>query len=117
MKMSNSVLRVMNVVWENENISAKNIAAELNSLCGWNKNTTYTVINQCIKKGLIERTEPDFMCRATVSREEAQADELKGMVDSVFKGSMTFMFSTLFENGSLSPKDIEELERFIAKYK
>lgn len=28
----------------------------------WRRNTTYTLIKRCIKKGAIERSEPNFMC-------------------------------------------------------
>ncbi len=117
MKIPQSILRVMNVVWENENISAKEISEELKKSYGWNKNTTYTVINQCIKKGLIERLEPDFICRAIVLREEVQADELNGLVENIFKGSVGMMLSTLAKNNKLSSQDIEELEQLIEKLK
>ena len=33
-------------------------------------NTTYTLIKRCIKKGAIERSEPNFMCHALVKKEE-----------------------------------------------
>ena len=117
MEISKSALRVMNVVWERNYAAAKDIADELTSKCGWNKNTTYTVINQCIKKGFLERSEPGFMCRALVSREDAQIKELHGLEDQMFKGSPKLLFSTLFEDVSLSSEDITEIEQLIAKRK
>lgn len=117
MRMPESMLRVMNVVWENENISAKEIADTLKAMYGWNKNTTYTVINQCIKRGWIARTEPNFKCRALLTRGECQKDELNCLLNNVFAGSVSQLFSTLAASRNLSEEDISELEDLISKLK
>jgi len=107
----------MNVVWENECASAKDIAEKLKMLYGWNKNTSYTVINQCVAKGLIQRSEPGFTCSALVSREIVQIEELHMVMDDVFNGSPKLLFSTLLDSKALNSDDIEELERLISRMK
>lgn len=44
MKLFDSELKVMQVLWENGDTSAKDIAAVLGKQVGWSKTTTYTVI-------------------------------------------------------------------------
>ena len=86
MKLFDSELKVMEVLWEHaaelstaelsaSELSAKEIVDVLSKRIGWNKNTTYTVIKKCIDKGAIERTEPGFICKALVSRDEVAQSE------------------------------------------
>ena len=68
-------------------LPAKTLCGLLHEQCGWNKNTTYTILNSCVKKGLIERREPGFLCRPLVGREEVRTQELGHLVDGLFQGS------------------------------
>lgn len=117
MDIPKSALSVMDVLWDQGDVPAKQLAWILADKIGWNKNTTYTVINHCIKKGLVRRTEPGFICHAKVSREEVQGAELNSLMDAVFKGSPKLLFSALVQHASLSQADIEELQHLITKLK
>ncbi|MDE7279131.1 MAG: BlaI/MecI/CopY family transcriptional regulator, partial [Oscillospiraceae bacterium] len=57
MKLFDSELKVMQVLWEKGDSSAKDIAASLADQVGWSKTTTYTVIKKCIDKGAVSRTD------------------------------------------------------------
>ena len=52
-KLYDSELKVMEVLWKEGDDSAKHISEILNAEIGWNKNTTYTVIKNCVAKGAI----------------------------------------------------------------
>jgi len=52
-KLFDSELKVMEVLWKEGDIPAKQIAKQLTGQLGWNVNTTYTLIKRCIKKGAI----------------------------------------------------------------
>lgn len=86
-KLFDSELKVMNLLWKNGEMTAKNIAAELTDEIGWNVNTTYTVIKKCVAKGAIERTEPNFLCRPLISKREVQNGEIGELVDRLFDGA------------------------------
>ena len=60
-KLFDSELKVMSVLWRDGDVPAKYIAKLLTEELGWNVNTTYTLIKRCIKKGAIERSDPGFM--------------------------------------------------------
>ena len=59
-KLYDSELRIMEVLWENGNTTAKHIAEILKEQVGWSKTTTYTVIKKCIDKGIISHYYPVF---------------------------------------------------------
>ena len=48
MKFYDSELKVMDLLWRNGALSAKQIADELKHSIGWNKNTSYTVIKKLV---------------------------------------------------------------------
>ena len=60
-KLFDSELKVMDVLWREGDVTAKHISDVLKEQVGWNMNTTYTLIKRCIKKGAIVRSEPNFM--------------------------------------------------------
>lgn len=50
-KLFDSELKVMSVLWRDGDVPAKHIAKQLTEELGWNVNTTYTLIKRCMKKG------------------------------------------------------------------
>ena len=55
-KLFDSELKVMDVLWKDGDVPAKYVADTLNREVGWNKNTTYTLISGVsIKARLNER--------------------------------------------------------------
>ena len=49
-KLFDSELKIMNVLWTQGDATAKHISNVLKEEIGWNMNTTYTLIKRCIKK-------------------------------------------------------------------
>ena len=64
MKLFDSELKVMDVLWRLGDRTAKEISSILGEETGWNVNTTYTVIKKCVAKGAVRRSEPNFLCHA-----------------------------------------------------
>lgn len=112
-KLFDSELKVMNVLWKEGDCTAKYISDVLKEEIGWNMNTTYTLIKRCIKKGAIERSEPNFMCHALIPQEKVQIAETKELIDKMFDGSIDKMFAALIGNEQLSEKQIRKLKDLI----
>lgn len=114
-KIFDSEIKVMEIIWSNEPISAKEISLIASDEIGWNKNTTYTVIKKLEKKGFIKRNEPNFICTSLFSRDEIQRFETQTLVDKLFGGSRKALFSSLLDDDNLSESDINELRDMIKK--
>lgn len=95
---------------------AKHVGDILNRELGWNKNTTYTLIKRCMKKGAIERTEPNFMCHALIPKEKVQEAETDELIDKVYDGSADKLFAALLGRKKLSSEQIESLKRIVETY-
>ena len=114
-KLFDSELKVMGVLWKEGDVPAKHIADMLNKELGWNKNTTYTLIKRCMKKGAIERSEPDFMCHALIPKEEVQEAETNELIDKIYDGSVDKLFAALLGRKKLSAEQIEKLKQIVGE--
>ena len=112
-KLFDSELKVMDVLWREGDKTAKQISDILKETIGWNVNTTYTVIKKCVAKGAIERSEPNFMCRALIPKETVQADEAHELMGKLFDGSPDLLFASVLGGKSLSRDQIERLRQWI----
>ncbi len=117
MKLFDSELKVMEVLWEHGEKPAREIVDVLSERIGWNKNTTYTVIKKCIEKGAIEREEPNFLCRPLVTRDEVAQSETEQLIVKMFDGSSELFFSSFLKNQGISEEDAERLSRMIKEAK
>ena len=115
-KLFDSELKVMNVLWKEGSVPAKYVAEVLNKELGWNKNTTYTLIKRCMKNGAIERTEPNFMCHALISKEKVQEAETKELIDKIYDGSVDKLFAALLGTKKLTAKEIEHLKQIVDEH-
>ena len=112
-KLFDSEAKVMEIIWENTPISAKEVSLIAAKTIGWNKNTTYTVIKKLEAKGFIKREEPGFICTPLVSKGEMQKAEVKSLVNKIFGGSRKALFSALLTDEELSEQEISELNKLI----
>ena len=108
-KLFDSELKVMDVLWKEGDKTAKQISDILKGEIGWNMNTTYTVIKKCIAKGAIERREPNFMCHALIAKEVVQEAEAEELIGKLFDGSPDKLFAALLGSQKLSRAQIENL--------
>ena len=113
-KLFDSELKVMEVLWQQGDRSAREIARILGGETGWNVNTTYTIIKKCIAKGAIRRTEPGFQCHALLSKAEVQAAEAEELLGKLFDGSPDLLFASLLSGRRLSREQLARLGQMIA---
>ncbi|MDO4315515.1 MAG: BlaI/MecI/CopY family transcriptional regulator [Oscillospiraceae bacterium] len=112
-KLFDSELKVMDVLWREGDQTAKHISDVLKAETGWNMNTSYTVIKKCIAKGAVRRSEPNFLCHALISKEEVRAAEADELIGKLFDGSPDLLFASLLSSKKLSGEQLERLRRII----
>lgn len=99
MKLYDSELRVLQVLWENGDMRAARVCDVLKDEVGWNPNTTYTVIKKCIQKGYVERTDPGFWCHPLLSKQTVGNWKMEELIDKLFNGSGLEFFCEVVESG------------------
>jgi len=92
-----SELKVLEILWNEGDTTAKDLAIKLNESTAWSKTTTYTVIKKCVDKRLIERLGTNFTCRAMITREDAQKHETDLLINKMFGGSSDLLIKLLLD--------------------
>lgn len=115
-KLFDSELKVMDVLWKEGDTTAKHISDVLKEQVGWNVNTTYTLIKRCIRKGAIERQEPRFMCHSLIPKEQVQEQETDQLIDKVFDGSADKLFASLLGRKNLTSAQIATLKQIVGDF-
>ena len=115
-KLFDSELKVMSVLWREGDATAKHISDVLKEETGWNMNTTYTLIKRCIKKGAIRRSEPNFLCHALIPKEEVQEAETNELINKIYDGSAENLFAALLGRKSISAEQVERLKQIVDQW-
>ena len=102
MKLFDSELKVMDVLWTNGDMPARQIAAILTESIGWNVNTTY-----------IEASLYDSAGNALVSKQQVQEEETQELIDKVFDGSADKLFAALVGGKRVSAEQLQKLRTLI----
>lgn len=106
----------MKLLWEEGDMSAKNIAIKLEKTIDWSKTTTYTVIKRMVEKGLIERSGTNYFCRLLLSEEDAKNNEIKILADKMFDGSTDLLLCSLLGANKMKPSQIETLRTIVKEF-
>lgn len=116
-KLFDSELNVMKLLWQEGELTAKELAERLSREIGWNKNTTYTVIKKCVDKQAVQRIDPGFICRPLISREKVQRQETDELINKMFGGSSELFFSSFLKEKGVDAKEAQRLLEFIKNTK
>ena len=111
LRLHEGELNIMELLWSNKELAAKDISKIIKEYIGWEKNTTYTVIKRLIDKGAVQRTDPGFICSALVSQHSVREIETKRLLDQFYNGSLQTFISEYLKNQNLSAGDIAELQK------
>ena len=112
-KLFDSEAKVMQILWQEGAISAKEVSLIAAETIGWNKNTTYTIIKKLEAKGFIRRDDPGFICTPLVSKMQMQKIEAASLVKKVFDGSRQALFSALLTDEPLTDSELEAQRKLI----
>ena len=113
MKLFDSELRLMDLIWDRNGRTAKELSLLALDRFGWNKNTTYTVLKKLVAKGAVERLEPGFRCMALISRGEVAKEETAGLIEKLYGGSKKAFFAAFLQEEALSSAELAELRAMI----
>lgn len=106
-------LNVMELLWSNKILAAKDISKIIKEYIGWEKNTTYTVIKRLIDKGAIVREDPGFLCQASITKKEVQEIETEALLMKLFNGSLSCFFLEYLSNHSLTNDELSQLKKIV----
>ena len=114
-KLFDSELKVMDVLWKEGDKTAKQISDILKEEIGWNMNTTYTVIKRLCDKGCLKNEAAvvtSLVDRATVQQADGQE-----VLQRSFHGSLPSFLAAFLRAGSVSDQEAAEIEQMLEEYR
>ena len=116
-KLFDSELKIMDVLWKEGETTAKHIAEILREQIGWSKTTTYTVIKKCIDKGVIQRKEPNFICCPLVTKDQVREFETRELINKMYDGAADHLVAALLGNSNITSEEIRQIRQLVENLK
>ena len=116
--VSNSEWTIMELLWVKP-YTLMELVAELQASVGWSKSTVATMIRRMAQKGIVNYTEQGRtkVFTPALTREEVSVQETQSLLQRAYHGSIGLLVSTMAQENSLTPADIEALTRILEEAK
>ena len=110
-KLFDSELKIMQLIWQNEPVSAKKVSLLADDAFGWNKNTTYTVLKKLCERGFFKNEGGEV--KVLITREEYYSRKSEMFVQESFEGSLPAFIAAFTSRRKLSESEIAEIRKMI----
>ena len=113
--LSEAQLEIMNVVWDNTEVTVAQVWRELSARRRVARNTIQTMITRLEERGWLKHRSEGitFWYKATSSRKVTLRRMLRRMTDTAFGGSTAGMVMALLEGQSLSADEAGRIQALI----
>jgi BlaI family penicillinase repressor len=118
-KPTESELEILQVLWEKDKASVREVHEELLKTKEAGYTTTLKLMQIMFEKGLVSRddTFKTHIYQPAVSKEKTQQHLLGKMINTVFGGSSTELVLQALGNHKASPAELEEIQRLLNNLK
>ena len=114
-KITDAELKIMQIIWEKENITSNEIIEQLKDN-EWNDNTTRTLIKRLLNKKAIKivgKQNKQYTYQAIITEEEYKIEESQNFVQKIYNGSINEMIFNFVKQEKLTKEDLKELMKKI----
>ena len=118
-RISQSELDVMDVLWSQSPLGASEVARELAARKDWNIRTIKTLLARLVEKGALSTTAEGrrYLYAPLITKDSYAASATRSLSDRLFGGRAAPLVMHLAKDDGLSKDDIAELEALLAKLK
>lgn len=106
--------RFARIIWDNEPITAAQLAKLADQELKWKKTTAYTALKRLCEKGIFRND--GGTVTAVISREEYQARQSRKFLDDTCGGSIPAFLAAFTKKGELSQKDLQDIRKMLDDY-
>lgn len=103
--------RVMECLWASSPQTGRELVEKLEKQESWSRSTTLTLLRRMETKGAVicdTAVHPNTF-RPLIVREDAAVQETEALLERVYKGSLSFLVSSLTKKQTLPKEEIEKL--------
>ena len=113
--ISDAEWQVMNVVWDDEPVTAQEIIAKLEDRADWAPATVKTMLHRLVKKQVLahESQGNRYVYRARAPRVDCVKQASSSFLDRVFAGAPSQLLAHFLSGSKLSPTEIAQLRQLL----
>lgn len=118
-RISQSELDIMNILWEKNPLAASEVSEVLDNNKDWSSRTVKTLLSRLVEKGALA-TQADgrrYLYTPLIAKETYASHAARSLSDRLFGGRAAPLVAHLAEADGLTENDIAELEALLAKLK
>lgn len=110
---------IMQVVWLRQKVTVQDVYEAISADRPIAYNTVMTVMTRLAQKGILKRQKDGraYLYFPTTSKAEVAKGMLQYIIDKIFGGSRTPVFSHLVEDKSLNEEELKYLEKLVQEKK
>ena len=118
-KPTESELEILQVLWEKDQASVREVHEELLQSKDVGYTTTLKLMQIMFEKGLVKRDDSykTHIYQASVSKEKTQKHLVGKMINTLFGGSPAELVLQALGNHKASPAELEEIQRLLNNLK
>ena len=105
---------LLSLIWENEPLTSSELAKKSETLLGWKKTTSFTVLKRLCNKGIFQNN--GGTVTSLYSRKEYYSMQSEKFVEEIFSGSLPAFVAAFTSRKKLSADEIRELHEMIDNY-
>ncbi len=111
MKLAVVETRFADIVWKNEPIPSRELAALCEQELTWKRTTTYTVLKRLCERGIFENN--DGIVTSLISKSEFYGIQGERLVEDAFDGSLPAFIAAFTKRNTLTEEEADEIRRMI----
>lgn len=106
--------RFASLIWDNEPITAAELARLADKTLKWKKTTAYTALKRLCDKGIFRNDSGTVT--SLLTREEFQTRQSRRFLEDNCGGSLPAFIAAFTKQGGLSRADLEEIRKLLDDY-
>jgi len=114
-ELTESEWKILNVVWTKQPCAAPDVQEALEPETHWSYSTVRTFMDRMVQKGLLrsEKLRNLTLFKPALTREQAQASELRYSLKNAFNGAPAPLVQCLLDASSVSLSELDEIEALL----
>ncbi|MCD1599128.1 BlaI/MecI/CopY family transcriptional regulator [Rheinheimera aquimaris] len=117
-EISNAELKVMQVLWQRQPLSANDVVAALADNKDWHEKTVKTLLNRLVSKGALgfDKDGRAYLYYPLIAEQDYQLQQSRSFVERLFAGRVAPLVAGFASQNKLNADDVEQLKQLIAEW-
>jgi|SRR5690606_276077 len=117
-EISNAELKVMQVLWQRQPLSANDVVAALADDKDWHEKTVKTLLNRLVSKGALgfDKDGRAYLYYPLIAEQDYQLQQSRSFVERLFAGRVAPLVAGFASQNKLNADDVEQLKQLIAEW-